>query len=113
MGEREFTSLEISRQLSELGLNIKSAVPYYWQHITPRALVEAEDHGTFAKQDGRWFVGEKIIQGSDILYRNIELVCRAYTFQQLFDFIKTCPPLIYSKISVVDQIALYIIKTRS
>lgn len=106
--QREFTTLEYSIKLFDLGVKPECDVKYYWQKIS-----STDYQKQFEDQGERLFVGSLIQQGSDALYSSIEIMCPAYTFQQLFDYLKVCPPLLAIGLSAANQAASYIIATRS
>jgi hypothetical protein len=102
--QREFTSLEHSTKLFNLGVKIETEEKYFWQKIS-----STEYQKQFEDQGTRLFVGKLIQQGSEALYNEVEIMCPAYTFQQLIDFLKVCPPLQFTGESAADQIAFYMI----
>jgi hypothetical protein len=109
--QREYTSLEVSKALQEIGFGIESDCKYFWQEKRNRNLVDP-GQSTFVLGDPTFVVGPKIQQGSTALYEQITEVCPAYTFLQLFDWLKTAWTSLPDSSSPADQIARYIIMTR-
>lgn len=105
---KEYTSLEYSIKLFDIGVRPDCEEKYYWQKIS-----STEYQKQFQDQGESLFVGNAIQQGSTALYDHIEIMCPAYTFQQLFDFLGVCPPLKPKSLTAVDQLAQYIIQIRT
>lgn len=108
--QREFTSIEVSKALQALEIELPST-EYFWQTIQNRGLVDP-NQGTYVLGDPTYFVGPAIQQGPSIIYQHVEQICPAYTFTQLFEWLKTAWTSLPDSSSPADQIARYIILTR-